>query len=395
MPSEQNAVAPQSPTPSAGNPEGSDLRSVAGQIEGLLDGDGHYNPGGQKSREPNEMDAPASGRGRDEQGRFKAQETDDLVDDPDDTGTGQLADDGDPEADQDVSASQNTDDEADVDTDDAIQTLAQLAEVMEIPLEELTSELTHTFKAAGEEHTVNLAELVAGYQKDADYRKSTAQLADERRAAQAEEQTRLQTYEMQNQMLAQQFNAAEQLIAYELNDPRLAELRETDPAEWTARREEIGQRIGALQQARQQAAVQYEQFMSANFAQQKEREMASLQQAVPDWSDDSRNTVRDVMASLNYSDQEISNVLDHRAVLAALELGRLRKENAELKALKDKASDSVKKVKKDVPKLQKPGKQRRAGSGIRRDNLAKLSARAKKSGSVKDAASVIEQLVDL
>ena len=37
-------------TPSGGNPPDSDLRSVANQIEGLLDDDGHYNPEGTVSR---------------------------------------------------------------------------------------------------------------------------------------------------------------------------------------------------------------------------------------------------------------------------------------------------------------------------------------------------------
>lgn len=392
--------AAQAGTPSGGNPEGSDVRSVANQIEGLLDDSGNYNPEGTKSRAHPDYDHDADhGQARDDRGRFAAQQ-DDTADDDDQDDIQAAADDdraddadtGDTDDDQVASGSQDANDD-NADTDDTIKSLAELAEAMEIPLEELSSGLSHTFKAAGEEVTVNLAELVAGYQKDADYRRSTAELADSRRALETENQARIQTFEMSNQLLAQQLGVAEQLLVAEADTPAMQELRNTDPAEWQARRTELGQRLQVLRDARQQAAVNYQQVMQGNFMQQKERGMAALKEAIPDFGEKHIGQVKDVLTSFGYSDQEIGQVMDHRAVIAALEIGQLRAEVAELKALKDNAAAAVKKVKKDVPKMQKPGKQRRSGAGIKRDNVAKLAAKAKKSGSVGDAAKVIEQML--
>ena len=394
--------AAQAGTPSGGNPEGSDVRSVATQIEGLLDDSGNYNPEGTRSRAHPDYDHDDDhGQGRDDKGRFKSRQQDDNADDDDDQDDIQAAadddrtddaDTGDTDDDQVASGSQDADDN-DADTDDTIKSLAELAEAMEIPFEELSSELTHTFKAAGEEVTVNLAELVAGYQKDADYRRSTAELADSRRALEAENMARIQTFEMSNQLLAQQLTVAEQLLVAEADTPAMQELRNTDPAEWQARRTELGQRLQTLRDARQQAAANYQQVMQGNFMQQKQQGMAALKEAIPDFGDKHIGQVKDVLNSFGYSEQEIGQVMDHRAVLAALEIGQLRAEVAELKALKDNATKAVKKVKKDVPKMQKPGKQRRSGAGIQRDNVAKLAAKAKKTGSVNDAAKVIEQFL--
>jgi len=86
-------------------------------------------------------------------------------------------------------------------------------------------------------------------------------------------------------------------------------------------------------------------------------------------------------------------VFDHRLVRGAIELAALRAEVEELRALKTKASKTAKRVKKDVPKLAKPGKQRRRGAGLKRSNVAKLRERARKSGNVRDAAKVIETML--
>jgi hypothetical protein len=394
----------QSPTPSTGG-EGSDLRSVAGQIEGLLDDDGHFNPGNEPSRGHPDYDESESRsrQHRDSRGRFQktADDSDDAenedtsdeeieaaADDVPDEDTEQT-DDGD--TNEEIVAS--ADDEAQPDDQETtIETLAQFAEALEVPLDDLKAQLQHTFNAAGEEVTVTLAELEKGYQKDADYRRSTAKLAEERKATEQQFQQRLQDYEQQNTLLAQQMHVAEQLVAAELEDPRLMELRQRDPAEWTARREEIGQRLGALRNARQQAAQNYQNFVAQNMKETRERELTALQSAVPEFGDAQRTTAKDTLASLGLTAEEVGNLMDHRLIVGALELAQLRKENAELKQLKESAQNTVKRVKKEVPKLQKPGKSRTA-KPVRKDNVAKLRERARKTGRVEDAAKVIEQFL--
>jgi hypothetical protein len=370
-----------------------------------LDDDGHFNPGNEPSRghpDYDESETARSRQQRDTRGRFqKAADDSDAVDDIDselqEAAEGDVPDeDTEPEVtdgDTDEEIAASAEDEAQPDDQEtAIETLAQFAEALEVPLDELKQQIQHTFNAAGEEVTVTLAELERGYQKDADYRRSTAKLAEERKAAEFQFQQRHQQYEQANQLLAQQLNAAEQLVAAELEDPRLMDLRQRDPAEWTARREEIGQRLGALRNARQHAAMQYQQFMEYSLKETRERELSALQSAVPDFNDEKRAMAKDTLASLGLTGDEVSAVMDHRLIAGAVELAQLRKEVAGLKKLQESAKDTVKRVKKDVPKLQKPGKAR-GTKPVRRDNLAKLRQRAAKSGRVEDAAKVIEQLL--
>lgn len=403
----------QSPTPSTGG-EGTDLHSVARQVEGLLDDEGHFNPDGQLSRGHPDYDESTDERARtpqrDERGRFqKAAAADDSSDDEmlenegDEELDAQAAVDDPDEDDEQREADADTDEDPDrsasdeAQTDDAdtgdIQSLDQLAEALELSPDEFKESLTHTFNAAGEQVTVTLAELEKGYQKDADYRRSTAKLAQDRQNAEQEFTTRRQVYEQQNHNLAATLQIAENLVAAELNDPRLAELRESDPAEWTARRDEIGQRLNGLRQARMQAAQAYSEFTNSAMQQLRQREEAALLDKVPDFGKEHRDKAKNLMAEMGFAEQEISQVFDHRLIVGVLELAQLREEVADLREMKRQAEDTTKRIKKDIPKLTKPGKQRRKPTGIKRDNIAKLKRKAAESGSVKDAAKVIENFI--
>ena len=232
-----------------------------------------------------------------------------------------------------------------------------------------------------------------GYQKDADYRRSTAKLAEDRKDAEGQYANRMQAFNQQQHMAAFSFQTAEQIVAAELETPALAELRERDPAEWTARRDEIGQRLNYLRGQRQQAAAAYEQFTNTNLAQLRATEEASLLKAIPDFGKPHRAIARDLMSTLGYDGREIANVFDHRVIQGALELAALRVEVAELRQLKGDAANVVKRVKKDVPRLAKPGKQKSRAKGIKRTNVQRLRQRAKKSGKIDDAARVIETMI--
>ncbi len=405
---------PKSPTPSGGNPDDTNLRSIAGQIEGMLDDDGHYNPGGKQSRalDPDgyEEGSEPKSTERDERGRFRkaADQADEEMPDAEVEGDLEAAGDveyEDTEADVEYTEDGDTDEQlADsaveepesesTETGEPIRTVAELSEALGMTREEFLESITDTFGAAGDEVTVTLADQIKGYQKDADYRRSTQQLAEQRQQAEQQYQTQMQLFEQNHQLLASHLNATEQIVAAKLEDPNLLRLRDTDPAEWTARNTEIARDLEAIRQSRTQAAQQYMHQRSQFDTQLKERETQALLQVIPDFGETHKATTRDLMKSIGYSDDEIKNVFDHRLVVAALELSALREENAQLRSEKERATDAVKRVKKDVPRLQKPGKQRLATpQGIQRSNLARLQKRAAQTGSVNDAAAVIEQLM--
>jgi hypothetical protein len=113
---------------------------------------------------------------------------------------------------------------------------------------------------------------------------------------------------------------------------------------------------------------------------------------VPDFDQQHGKQAWETITSLGYTPDEAKQIFDHRMIVGALELHRLREENAALRAQKDQAEQSVRRVKKKVAPMQKPGK-RRTGGGVKRDQLSSLRKRAAKSGSVGDAAKVIEHLM--
>lgn len=408
----------QSPTPSGGNAEGTDLRSVANQIEGLLDADGHINPSGTQSRALDPESYEDGKPQRDERGRFVKQsaeadesigdelDTDDQADidandeqlaDGDDQPTDTETDDqADGDTDGDLAASADEQQESDdADTGQPIETLSELAEAIEFDIDELKESLTHTFNAAGEEVTVTLAELEKGYQRDADYRRGTAENAEYRRAAEQDYVARMQQFDQEHQFMAAHLNALEQVQQSRLNDPHLAALRESNTAEWNARRTEIGEEIGRIQQLRNELIQRYDTFSTQQKIDLRNREAQALRDAMPGFDSDDAALARRTMESLGFNEQEVKSTFDHRVVMAVMELANLRDEVAALRQEKSKALDTAKRVKKTVPRLQKPGKQSSPAAQKRRigrDALAKAKARAKKSGSVKDAASVIEQM---
>lgn len=408
-----------SPTASGGNKDETNLRAVAKQIDDLglytVDGEGSANvTDGIMSRAHPEYDeesddrAKSPDRERDNRGRFKAADDDDE----------QIQDQADDDADEDLEAAgdvedEDTDDSGDTDeqladsadqeadgqdegTDDdaPIETLADFAAAVGVELDDILA-LTHTFNAAGEEVTVTLNEQQSGYQKDADYRRGTAELSEAKKQAEFQYTEKMQAFEEQHTLVATHLNAVEEMFSQQLNDPNLAALREVDTAEWNARQTEISQQINHVRAIRQQAAQQYANFKQQSHSDMVAREMGQLRTLVPDYNEAKATTAKQTMESLGYLPQEISNMFDHRIVMGALELARLREENATLLAEKKQAENTVKRVKKTVPRMTKPGKQKRGPSKqkLRQSNVSKLNQRLKKTGDVKDAAAVIEEMV--
>lgn len=403
------------------------VRNAAKQITGLLDDDGHYNPDpGRPSRAHPDYDENSpdgrrqrperqrkdkgeqnnADRERDRRGRFskKPDQVDDLDDaeeaDFEDLPEGDQEDEEDDRRASERDGESDTDDEAgtdDADTDNSIRTVTELAEALEIPPEELKASLTHTFRAAGEEVTVTLAELEKGYQRDADYRRSTAKLAEERRAVETQFVQRAQEYEQAAHATATVLNLSERMLSEELNSPVMAQLRQSDPSEWTARRTEIEQRINVLRNVRAQAAAEYARFAETTKRQTYDREMKALKEAVPDFDVSTHGKkASEAMASLGFSPAEIANLLDSRVIRGALELAELRTEVQSWRDKAKKAKETASRVKREVPKLQKPGKTRSAnatGARVDRNKVQALSKRLNSTKNVRDAAKLIEATI--
>lgn len=396
MPQRRPAEAP------APQPQGAmSLGQAADQIGGLnLFGD----PG-----EPGEPAPPKGGKRKRQPAPDDVADddnADDIVEDDDAGATdddGETQDDGDGATDDDDGETQDdgedkgepaTDDEDDQNTGD-IKSLSDLAAALEVEPEFLDT-LELSFRADGEDVTVNIGELRAGYQRDANYRRQTQELAETRRTKEAEYAQKDQHYVAQLTQLGQVLQQGEQLLVGQINTAEMQRLRTENPAEWAAQREELQQRINGVRQLYSYAAQQYDAYMERTtkeareqLAHLRETEMANLQSALPDWNDQTREQLTGYLGkSFGFTPDDLKNVFDSRLIVLA---NKAR--------LFDEMQEVGKKTRKKVvqlPKVQKPGKGAKTPATRGQANLRKARQQLAKTGKVKDAAALIGlQLKDI
>jgi hypothetical protein len=271
-----------------------------------------------------------------------------------------------------------------------LESLNDLLEALEVEPDYLDN-LKTKVKVQGEEFDVTLQELRAGYQKGSDYAKNVETLKREREEFETLQTQRVQQFEQdhtQNAMIVQQI---EQSIVAQMDSEEMAQLRQSNPNEWVARRMDLQDRLNGLQQVKQEAGARFQQMQQQlaqeqqqNLEKQIAKEAEMLAQKIPDWGTDTQTSINSYLSdSYGYSPEELQAVVDHRVVDIANK-ARLWDE------YQAGAEVSTKKVKK-APKLVKPSVQKR--SSPQRDNLNKAKARLRKSNSLQDAAKVIEQLI--
>jgi len=271
------------------------------------------------------------------------------------------------------------------------ETLSQFADALDMPFDDFLGNIKTTVKVAGAERDVTLSELRDGYQMEADYRRKTSELAEQRKAFDAER-------ENLNTELNKQFTEAQQLTGI-LEQSLLAEfnavdwnsLRQSDPAEFAAKKQEFNDRNAQIQQARGQindeVRAQYEQQQDEQkekYKQILEDEKEKLVSVIPDFGNEEKARVltaniKDYLNSQGFNDNEIGQIYDHRHLVLIRDAMAYR----DLKTRQPEVKNKV----VNAPKLQKPGSgQKPSGEKVRQQ----LRARLKKSGRIEDAAALIK-----
>ena len=264
-------------------------------------------------------------------------------------------------------------------------------EEVEYDEEELEEEPQRfTVKAAGEEKEVTLDELMQGYQLGADYTKKTQEVAEQRKAVEAE----LKAVEEAKQVrdtYAQRLQAIEQFLTSGQDSPEdLAEMKENDPigyavkvAELTEKKEQLAQVRAEQQRLAQQQQAEQQQYMAKHVQQEAQK----LSQVLPEFSDPAkgeqlRSEIRNYGKSIGFTDQELSQVYDSRHVLTlhkAMMYDKLQKSKPNV----------TKKVSK-APKMVKSGTKVKEGSrDVRKQQMNKL----KQTGKARDAAALFENFI--
>lgn len=276
-----------------------------------------------------------------------------------------------------------------------IQTLAQLSEAMGGETDSAL-QLTDTFTADGVEVTVTLADLRKGYQRESNYTRLSQELSENRKALETEHTQAAANMQRELAVVGQVLQQGEQYLLGTIDDAAMQTLRVSNAAEWTARREEIGQRINGIRQLYHSASQQFEQYeqqkteaLATQMTAHKTAELESLRAALPDWDDTLRKDLAGYLGtSYGYTPDDLKDILDHRHLLIA---NKARKWD-QMQALSKKTKQTL----KTVPKLHKAGKTN-AGNRLTRQgsSFKKATAKLKTSGKMRDAADLLNHIPDL
>ena len=252
---------------------------------------------------------------------------------------------------------------------------------------EVEERKTYRVKAGGEEKDVTLEELVSGYQKGDDYTKKSQTLAEARKKVEAhahEVQQAMQVKEEYAQRLAQ----VEQFLMSDGEQVNLDELKENDPIQYAikvAEQTETNKKINILRQERAKVQEQQQAYQAQQQQMVVQNEAKMLSEKVKEFSDPKKaeqikNDIRSFGKSVGFSDQELSQVYDHRHVLIlqkAMEYDKLQQSKA-----------GVNKKLSNAPRMAKKGKK-----VMNADNYTKQKKRLRSSGSLDDATSVFKNFI--
>ena len=248
---------------------------------------------------------------------------------------------------------------------------------------------TYLVKAAGEEREVTLNELIKSYQLGTDYTKKSQAVAEERKVVEAERQAVQEAKQMRD-TYAQRLEMIEQMLAPQ-QEENLDYLKETDPIGYSVKVAEMIQRdkqLAAVQAERGRIHQQQEQDRQAQMQHVVAEEMQKLTAYIPEFTDPTkgesiRNDIRAFAKQVGFSDNELAAVYDSRAVLTLYKAMQYDKLVASKPAITKKVNEAPKAIKSGVSKPRDSNA----------EETRKLKARAKSSGSVRDAASVFERFL--
>lgn len=244
--------------------------------------------------------------------------------------------------------------------------------------QEQAAEPRYTVKVRGQDVEVTLDELRNGYSRTEDYKAKTAEVAEQRRAA---------------ERLASDFAARTQQLDALMErvefDPVLAEGQKIDwqalardnPAEYVARKEQFEARVGYwrhIAQTRDAARTQAEQQALAAGE-------ARMREAIPEWADEGKrrelqSQMSKTLEAYGFAPQEYQTVKDHRVLLVARDAMLWRQMQAERQAAAGKKAPPV------APKVMSPGTPQPNASAAKTRALLKSAA---KSGRLDDQVNAV------
>lgn len=244
---------------------------------------------------------------------------------------------------------------------------------------------TFTVKVSGQELKVTLDELKKGYSRDADYRRKTEELSFEKKQFQSETEQQRQDYSKRFTELNQILAFTQQQLNSEISNVDLNKLYEEDPVEAT----KVERQIRLKKEKMMDAANKLQQEQQRQLSGYVQEQQKILAEKMPEFNDaqkasTTKNNLRNFLNSYGFKDAEIGQIYDHRIVMLVND------------ALKYRNVKNVKPV--SAAQASKPGKF--LSSGVKKDSndmnfqrRKEKLGRLKKTGNVKDAASIFYDII--
>lgn len=265
----------------------------------------------------------------------------------------------------------------------------------EAPTQELADDLTVKVKVDGEEMEVSLAELRNGYSRTADYTRKATDLANQRKAFNAEMEAIRQERAQYEQLLPA---LQQQLQQAAIAEPDWDNLYDEDPIEaarlerhWRKSREEQTQKLAAIEAEQKRLNEAQARERQQALAQFVEAERGKLPNVIPEWADQD-TMLREAKELREWATTQGLTAQDIDGLTQAAHIAVIRKA-----MLYDKGAKKVETAKQAPPKTKgkkvvKPGSR---GTQVKPGSVdvKRASQRLARTGRVSDAAALLDKLL--
>ena len=252
-------------------------------------------------------------------------------------------------------------------------------------------------KINGIEGEATITDLLRDYQKHGNLDQKTDSLTKERTLFDEEVSTRREEYGQMINNAAGLVDQLEQQLITSTENVDWNELRENDPAEFAAKKQEVLEKQSQYQSAKQGLAKEFQAKKAEHFQSVLARESAALIREFPQWKDESvakteKSAIRDYLLSEGFTPLEVDGQMDADGNIVSAGMIDHKSIRLAHKAMQfdkgDKKVETAKKRVRTLPKVAKPGKPvTRKDKDSERSKA--LRGRLKKSGRVDDAAALI------
>jgi hypothetical protein len=244
-------------------------------------------------------------------------------------------------------------------------------------IEEQETDL-HQVIVNGERINVDLEELKAGYQKDADYRRKTEEIAIEKRELKSEEDRLKNQYSTKMEDLNSLVATLNAEINNDINSQELDRLWDEDPTEAARVDRKINKRKQSIQQAQQKLREhQQTQFQEILKEEQKKLHLKHPEIADPIKGTTVKSNIMNYLSSKGFTNEDVARIYDSRMFDVIMDGMKAKATKPNLVSKKVKPSrfvkSGVKSTKEDMD------------SQSRLNKIKTL----KKSGSTKDATELL------